>query len=316
MRARLVLLATVLLAGCLGAPGTGSPDRAGTPAFEARVFDHAGVDRVAIEGGLRYDPDRSTVARYYVTTVTSTAETARFDRSVVHGGAWAFIENTSFDRSYLVVIQATPASSVPDYRVESVRQQDGTLHVAVDDSSRGGTADVTVETVLLRVRGDPPDQVTVRTEEGRTFSTGTHVVTPAPTPAVDLPYAAANDSANVASPRDLRIVNEGAHTNSYHVTVAASERPACRDLTPACGRPNRLVTLVEARGKLPPAESRTWRDVVARRGDYVLTVSVAVPADDGGRRTVTRRLTWHVDERHGDAVLTVTDEGVALSQAA
>jgi 2-phospho-L-lactate guanylyltransferase (CobY/MobA/RfbA family) len=48
------------------------------------------------------------------------------------------------------------------------------VHVVVDDSSQGGTADITVETVLVRIPhgGDsPPRHATVTTEDDVTYST-------------------------------------------------------------------------------------------------------------------------------------------------
>lgn len=322
MNARLLLFVAVLLGGCLASPGPVPGDDASSPAYEYHVFDHAGVDGAAIEGGIQYDQDGEYTTRYYVTTVESEDETERFDRSVLGAEARAFVANTSFDESYLVVVQAFPASSSPDYRVESVSREAGTLDVAVDDSSRARTSDITVETVLLRVEGQPPDVVTVRTEEGHTFDTAAGVVTvtptatPTPEQSVDLPYASANESRNVAEPRDLRVTNAGDHANGYRVAVTASERPACRDRTPPCGQPERTVMLVEEHGKLRPGADRTWTDVVAQRGDYRVTVEAEVPDGDGSRRTVTETFTWHVDDDHGDAVITVTDEGVTVSQSA
>lgn len=310
MNARLLLLVAVLLGGCLASPGPVPGNDASDPAYEYHVFDHAGVDGAAIEGGVQYDQSGEYTTRYYVTTVESEDGTERFDRSVLDAEARAFVANTSFEESYLVVVQAFPASSSPDHRVVSVRREAGTLDVAVDDSSRAATSDITVETVLLRVEGQPPDAVTVRTEEGHTFDaaggvvTVTPTATPTPEPSVDLPYASANESRNVAEPRDLRVRNAGDNVNGYRVAVTASEQP------------DRTVTLVEERGKLRPGADRTWTDVVARRGDYQVTVEAEVPDGDGGRRTVTETVTWHVDDDHGDAVVTVTDEGVTVSQSA
>lgn len=310
MNARLLLFVAVLLSGCLASSGLVPGNDASDPAYDYHVFDHGGVDGAAIEGGIQYDQDGEYTTRYYVTTIESEDETERFDRSVLGAEARAFVANTSFDRSYLVVVQAFPASSSPDYRVESVSREAGTLDVAVDDSSRAGTSDITVETVLLRVEGQPPDVVTVRTEEGHTFdaaagvATVTPTATPTPEQSVALPYASANESRNVAEPRDLRVTNAGDHANGYRVAVTASEQQAG------------TVTLVEERGKLRPGADRTWTDVVAQRGDYRVTVEAEVPDGDGSRRTVTETFTWHVDDDHGDAVVTVTDEGVTVSQSA
>lgn len=223
--ALVALVALALVAsGCIGAPGSdtttapgaspspggtgGSPptDDAGTPAgttpdgngtdaaspvdvtdYESHVFDHGGLGSSVIEGGLSHGVDSPAGERLYVTAVSTDAEAERFNHSVLGTSASAFVRNTSFEAASLVVVQSFPASSFPDYRVESVTREGGHLDVAINDSSRGGTDDVTVETLLLRVPGDPPESVTVTTEEGETVewpadsgsgeSTGTRTVT-------------------------------------------------------------------------------------------------------------------------------------------
>lgn len=308
MTLRLFLLVIVLFSGCIAGPAAvpGTDDAGSSPAYESFVFDYGG-DRPAIEGGLRSNQD-PTRARYYVTTVTSESEAVAFDRSVLDATARLFVSNTSYDQSFLVVFQVSPASSMPDHRVEAVRREDGTLRVSVNDSSSRGTNDVTVETVLLRVRGPPPERVTVLTEEGHTVAASAGVVTvtpdptPTPEPSVELPYASADASENVVEPRDLRLTNEGTDTHGYRVEITATTEA------------NQTVTLVEARGKLRPGATRMFRDVVARRGTYDITIAADLPTGDGGRQTVTETFSWRVDDDHGNVTVSVTDEQIRFSQ--
>jgi hypothetical protein len=177
LRATVACAALVVLAGCLGGVPGGETTTTANPAYESYVFDHSGHDAPAIEGGITYPEDAHGPSRSYVTVVASEADAERFDRSVLDDGATSFVANTPFDQSYLVVVQSFPASSTPDYRVESVERVGDTLRLRVNDSSEIRTSDVTIETVLVRVRGDPPDRVTVTTEEGDTFDSTEGIVT-------------------------------------------------------------------------------------------------------------------------------------------
>jgi hypothetical protein len=138
--------------------------------YETFVFDLAPSADPVIEGGIAVDDEYDD--EFYVTILESGDETDRFNRSLLPTDAGEFVDATSFEDESLVVIQAFPASSVPDYRVESVARDGPTLHVSINDSSAGGTDDVTVETVLVRVPGDTPDDVVVTTQDGQTFETG------------------------------------------------------------------------------------------------------------------------------------------------
>ena len=336
-----VLLVALLfvVAGCLGSPGgavrdttDGSPTPSGdrTPgsdgepiAHETYAFDHAGVDEPAIEGGIRYPRDGQAPTQLYATIVTTDAETERFHRDVLDEGAERFVDATDLDRSYLVVFQAYPASSRPDYRVVAARRSGEDLRLRVNDSSEVRTTDVTVETLLVRVERDgrdPPRSVTVTTEAGVSVTSGAGVrtVTPSPTPTPDdvsLPYASSDASENVVEPVDLRVVNHGNATNGYHLRLGATETPACRSATPPCGMPSREVTVLGRTGKLPPGTSTTIEDVVAKRGTYALAVEADVPAGDGGRRTVSTSADWVVDAAGDDATVVVTDDGVHVDFA-
>lgn len=178
----LTICALVVLAGCTGIP-SGPATETGAPTdliYESYVFDHTDVDGAAIEGGIMYPNGGTGPTKYYVTLVESAQSADRFNHNVLDATASAFIRNTSFDESSIIVIQVFPANSHPDYRVDSVHPSDEGLAITINDSSTGGTADITVETVLLRVHGDIPSPVTVTTEEGRQFSTESGIVTVTP----------------------------------------------------------------------------------------------------------------------------------------
>lgn len=305
----------VVVAGCLGASTGGD---ATEPEFEAYVFDHAGHDSPAVEGGVEYPADAHGPRSNYVTLVTSEADADRFNQSVLDEGAASFVANTSFDESYLVVIQEFPASSVPDYRVESVERTGDTLQVRINDSSEIATADITVETVLVRVHGTPPEGVEVTTEEGDSFDSTAGVVTSTATTTrttttPSLPYAADDPAANVEEPRDLRVENRVNDTVGYRLSVTYSETPACRNETPPCGMPNVDVEVLNRLEKLPEGRILTVTDVAARTGTYELRVEAEVPAGDGSRRTITESFDWRVDEQHGDAVVVITADDVRLT---
>lgn len=177
-----VLLCFITLAGCIDTSGTGdTPTTATTtpgdgpklgepvPDYETFVFDLGPSSQPVIEGGIAVEDEFEE--QYYVTMLTSASETDRFDRSRLPADAGEFVNTVAFEEELLVVIQAFPASSVPDYRVETVARDGPTLHLEINDSSAGGTDDVTVETLLVRVPGETPDNVIVTTEEAETFET-------------------------------------------------------------------------------------------------------------------------------------------------
>lgn len=313
-------LLLVGIAGCVATPpsGTTPPSQNSTLRYDAYVFDHAGVDSPAIEGGIRYSVDGDYTRRNYVTIVGSQSDADRFNRGVLDDGAEAFVENTSFDDAYLVVIQEFPASSAPDYRVDRVASTDRGLHVFINDSSVGGTADITVETVLVRVYGEPPDRVSVTTETGYHFDTTNGVVTRTPPPTPDdqtpeLPYASSNASENVDDPRDIRIENQATDTIGYRLAVTYTETPECRRYTPPCGQPSRRITILDRTEKLPSNVTRTIEDVTMRTGTYTIEIEVEVPVGGGSRRTITKSAEWRIDDHHHDAVITITNETITIA---
>lgn len=144
--------------------------------YEAYVFDHAGIDSPVVEGGIHYDSASST-HRHYVTLLSSAGDAERFDEALlrqVDSGAAEFVSTTDFETASLLVFQEFPMSSSPNYSVERVERLTDDVHVFVDDSSQGGTDDITVETVLVRIpySGEGrPRFATVTTEEDVTYST-------------------------------------------------------------------------------------------------------------------------------------------------
>lgn len=309
----------VVAAGCLGAGVPGTPesendddrdrDRTVTaaPDYRTHVLDRY-HDRAPIRGGIRaVDPVRT---KRYVTLVTSRSDVERFRFGELDAETAAFVNRTGFETSYLIVVQTFPASSHPDYRVEDLRRAGGTVRLSINDSSRGGTSDITVETLLVRVNhGDrtPPDRAVVTTEEDRRFDSAAGVVTdtprptPSPTPTVELPYASDDPAENVADSLGIRVVNDGTRTHGYRVTVTARTDAGER-------------VLIDRRGKLRANGTRSIPNVVARTGAYDVTVAAELPAGDGGRRTVRETTVWRVDAGAGPLAVRLTDDELTVRQ--
>lgn len=180
-----VLVCLTLLAGCVEpsgpidtSAGTATPtapdsgSQIGEPVtdYETHVFDLGPSSNSVIQDGIEANDEFDE--QYYVTILVAANETDRFNRSLLPADASEFVDAVSFEDQLLVVIQTFPASSVPDYRVEMVARDGPTLLIYINGSSNGGTDDVTVETVFVRVPGDTPDNVIVTTEEGATFEIG------------------------------------------------------------------------------------------------------------------------------------------------
>lgn len=327
------LVILVVLAGCTTgftpgdeaspsptpSPITTDTSTPGTSSVEYLTFDIGGIGLEVLEGGITIS-DGPPTEQYYIKTIANETATSRFNRSILPPQASAFVDNTSFDDSFLVVLQAFPKSSVPDYRVESISRDGGTLHIAINDSSRYATDDITVETVLIRVSGTPPNQVSVTTEDNATFDRTEVVttVTPAPTPTpkleVELPYTGPNDTENLQNPRGIELRNLGNHTNGYDLSVFYHDRPECREYTPPCGEPAVDVTVLEKQGKLRPGANLTVNELAARTGPYSVEVAAELPVDNGSRRTVTDAFEWNLTASSGDLVVTITDDTVEVAE--
>jgi len=144
--------------------------------YETHVVDHADIGGPIIDGGVAFDVD-PMASRHVVEIIGSAGAAGRFDLETlesIDAAATQFVEETDFETAYLLVFQAFPASSKPDYRVTRIERLTDDIHLRVTDVSEGGTADVTVETLLVRLPLDgnsPPRHATVTTEDGVTYST-------------------------------------------------------------------------------------------------------------------------------------------------
>lgn len=184
MRGQRVLLLAVLvmvgIAGCLGAAGTPTPNTTDTPTtsssgesgpnYTAITFDHADIGGPVIDNGLTYAPENTTI-RQSATIIATASERDRFDIARLartNSAAANFVNATDFSNASLLIYQVTPASSVPDHRVETVQRSGDTVTIAINDSAVGGTADITVETVLVRLQGTAPERVVFTTEDDTT----------------------------------------------------------------------------------------------------------------------------------------------------
>lgn len=185
--AAVAVAAILVFAGCAGAdPRDGtttepppsettaepptSPPPTGSLAYDVAVFDSGLADHPVIEGGLTPSDEFGNTS-HYTTVLTEASETERFNRSRLPQSAVRFVDETDFETASLVVAQAYPKSSVPDYRVESVTRDGDWLDVRINDSSVSGTDDITIETVLIRVHhdGGPPTNARIETQNGVTF---------------------------------------------------------------------------------------------------------------------------------------------------
>ncbi|MDY6764592.1 MAG: hypothetical protein SV377_02720 [Halobacteria archaeon] len=155
---------TLSLAGCLSRSDTnpgGGGGQSSSVEFDAYVFDYSGTEGTAVEGGIQVDhPDSKD--RRYATLINKHEDTKRLNTSVIPQEGDNFIEDTDFDKSSLLVIQRYPASTHPDYKVDKVKRTGKTIQAYLSLPDEGGTDDVTVETVLLRLYvTDPPEHAIV-----------------------------------------------------------------------------------------------------------------------------------------------------------
>jgi hypothetical protein len=189
----ILLLALIALAGCTGADGptatqpetnnsdapaenstttppaddeSGAELPASTSSESVFVFDHGGTDAPVIENGLAYNAQNTTTRRY--ATLLQGDELDRLNTTLlaqIAPNATRFVNETAPDE-HLLVYQETPASSFPNYRLSSVQEKNASRVVTLNDSARAGTADITVETVLVRVSAETVGETIVRLEDG------------------------------------------------------------------------------------------------------------------------------------------------------
>lgn len=208
------------VAGCLGtgsdALGTTSTGNETTDRMtsvrsgaEHLSFDHA--KRLhRIEAGF---PQRD-VASYYLGLLRTDAHagtfpTDRFDDAE----AEAFVADTDYSEAALAVLHDRESSSAPDLELADVRRDGRALEIEAMYPGRGGTADITTDTLLVRVPtdGDPFRTATasVRPQVGeplRFATANTYDVRPAFDPAGDF-VLRNRDCAN--TPLSVRVTYEG-----------------------------------------------------------------------------------------------------------
>lgn len=279
-------------AGCLGAGGTDespteSPTSTPTDRPPSTVksppdtppgdgvsvptlsFDHARpLSRVDAEF-----PQRD-VGSYYLGLVASADHAAvfpseRFDDD----SAAAFLDETEFEASAVVVVQDRKGSSHPDLEATGVSLTDGTATVEARYPGEGRTGDVTPNTLLVRVPAtDSPSaaRAVVRPQYGDPdrFATTT----------------AYDGVPTFDAPGDLVVRNKDCGSASMTVTVTYGG-----DL------------FYRGRADLDPASTRRVTDVVSRPGEW------RVVADRGEETTESA---WSVPEGPpGDLLVDVAGDG-------
>ncbi|MFW6385778.1 MAG: hypothetical protein ACOCZP_01335 [Candidatus Hadarchaeota archaeon] len=137
--------------------------------FEEKVFDSFSTP--VVENGLVPDVENMD-RRNFVDLYTSENCFTQFNFSEVSEEVENFVRSTDFEESYLLVFQEFPASTVPDYKVTGFSRTEDTVNLFIDDDSPAGTDDITLETLLVRMKfgdGDPFKNVKVVLGDGRIF---------------------------------------------------------------------------------------------------------------------------------------------------
>ncbi len=160
-----MLILTVLLSGCLGSGVEEEPVKE----YQSYVFDHVGR-KPFVTNGLQYNSSY-TESQNFLTTIVSEEEIDRFNFNTTNNKVEQFIKNTDFNESYLIVFQEFPASSTPDYRIENITRTNKSHKIQVNDSSQGGTSDITIETLLIRINQEKPQKILIITENGKEIQT-------------------------------------------------------------------------------------------------------------------------------------------------
>ncbi|MFB6284647.1 MAG: hypothetical protein ABEK59_12090 [Halobacteria archaeon] len=136
--------------------------------YSSTVFDNSPGGGPVVSGGIGNLDVEDTQRRVYVTVLEDKKDLSRLNYGALPEKASEFVNSTGHGESSVVVIQDYPASSFPDYGIEETELSDNTLTLFINDSAEGGTSDITVETMLVRI----PDSVThvqVRNNDGVEF---------------------------------------------------------------------------------------------------------------------------------------------------
>lgn len=167
--------------------------------------------------------------------------------------------------------------------------------------------------MLIRVRdgGDPPRLARITTQTGVAFDTDDGQVAAGGSSDVTLPYRSDNGSRNLDDPRGARIVNNLDTPVRYTLTVSAWESQPCPGADPPCGAPSRQAIVVDRSGTLAPGEEVVFEDLVARSGEY--PISVVATTNDG--RRLPGSYDWRVAEYYHHAFASITADGIEMTQA-
>lgn len=278
-------------AGCITDSGTGSSGRteptprenettggqtpSQTPSDEqsevaSLSFDHA-EPLHRIDAGF---PQRD-VGSYYLGLLTSRDHVAHFPTTRFQNQtATAFLEKSDYSRSVVLALQDRRSSSHPDLELHSTERNGPEVSIETRYPGQGGTADVTSDTLLVRI---PTDGETVR------FASAT--ITPQYGDPVRLATGNAYDAdASFDSAGDLVLQNRDCANAPLSVTVTFAGDLFLRDGL-----------------DLQPATRRRIERLVAYPGEWTVTVRT-------GSRTIEH--TWSLaDDPPGDVLLDVTGEG-------
>lgn len=188
------------VAGCLGTGSDGSGTTSpGNETTDRTTRLRSGAEHLSFDHAKRLHrigagfPQRD-VASYYLSLLRTDAHaegfpTDRFDDAE----AETFVIDTDYSQAALAILHDRERSSAPDLELIDVRRDGRALTIEARYPGRGGTADITTDTLLVRVPtdGDPFRTVTasVRPQVGdpvQFSSRNTYDVLPAFDPAGDL----------------------------------------------------------------------------------------------------------------------------------
>ncbi|MFB6136876.1 MAG: hypothetical protein ABEJ42_00860 [Halobacteriaceae archaeon] len=164
----------------LDAGNATAPTVLGNGSSDSVVVDTAHLGMPLVEGGLTYDLGNETSVRRVTIVLGSPADRERLNRSALNASApdaAAFVAATDLASESLLVYQVFPDSSVPDARVLNVTAYRDTAVVNFTDASDVGTADITLETLFVRVPddafdGDGPTEAVFVSEEASAVGSG------------------------------------------------------------------------------------------------------------------------------------------------
>ena len=122
------------------------------------------VETASWPSGFITTDDREWPYAVVVTSRDQAADNLAIGETAYDNDPSAFVDQTDFDQSYLILIEYAPASGTDSLELKRIERRDHGIHVTAKVYEPNGSDDVTTHSLFIRVTDetdDPPQDMTV-----------------------------------------------------------------------------------------------------------------------------------------------------------